>query len=181
MRLGDLFLRFGERQTCAVNPRHSIHLFEEQMGLRYVKVPDYELQGTALVFIHAHSFCNGISDECLVTMEKRSCSSSPRAPAGDLTAGERLYPRRMHELALLQYFAVGIHDARLLNSDLTFREEPEEITHSVDGVESKHSEQMAVLGTDSNLIDGQAHRRRIVLNTYLGSVWNRDSGVHIRT
>src|SRR5215469_10716506 len=67
MRLVDLLLRCGERPAGLVNPRHSIHLFEEQVSLRYVKVPHDKLQSTALVLIHEHSLCNGISDESLGT------------------------------------------------------------------------------------------------------------------
>ena len=77
MRLGDLLLRCGERPAC-VNPRHSIQLFEEQLSLRNVKVPHDRLQSTALVLIHGHLLCNGISDESLGTPGlKGLCSATP--------------------------------------------------------------------------------------------------------
>ena len=73
MRLGDLLLRCGERPAGHVNPRHSIHLFKEQVSLCYVKVPHDKLHSTALVLIHGHSLCNAISDESLGTA---SCYST---------------------------------------------------------------------------------------------------------
>jgi hypothetical protein len=63
MRLGDLLFRCSERPACVANSRHSIHLIEEQLSSRYVYVPHYKLQSSALVRNHRRSLCNGISDE----------------------------------------------------------------------------------------------------------------------